>query len=179
MGKIFVALAATAFITLAVDHQVNSIWPSVFAQTPAAQSTAVARRDTSLLGTDDDNNGVRDDIDAYIATLHPDLQLGATLTARVQQEILATDIDDVAAARSLGAKFFDEYLCLTVAARQLEARGITVYTKRINDTLRSMTFDTKQRADKDKQFDLKLSGGSYRLGECDVMRRQQEASTSK
>ena len=81
-------------------------------RTPAEQITdletsgklPVLDRSDDLLGPDEDNNGVRDDIDAYIDRVYtqPEQHAAVMQAAKVSQKYMTIDVADKIAVKKLG-----------------------------------------------------------------------------
>lgn len=73
-------------------------------------------RSTSLLGTDTDGNGVRDDIDAYINSLPDTSAQKAALrqAAAALNAALVVDLTDAVAVNAVSAKTSDAVSCVAL-----------------------------------------------------------------
>ena len=117
----------------------------------------VLDRGTDLRGPDVNNNGVRDDIDAYIAALPiTDVQRKAALqTARAQQRSLLTDLTDKAAVKALGDASMAATACIGDMFEP-ELRRAHELSRRIE----AITANTPERAKRYIQYMRALSGTS-------------------
>jgi hypothetical protein len=75
-------------------------------------------RSTDIAGPDADNNGIRDDIDAYIANLpvNEPIRKATRQVARVQQKSLLLDLNDRSALRALSDASMASTACMSESA---------------------------------------------------------------
>jgi hypothetical protein len=116
-------------------------------------------RSTDIAGPDANNNGVRDDIEAWInaqpvndaqrkALMQEARALQGTLTVSLKDQNAVQAADDrLAASSQCGSIQFSPYDAFSKLARRIEA----------------MTANTSERAGRYMQFDAPLSGSSSRL----------------
>jgi hypothetical protein len=124
----------------------------------AAGTTPKLNRDDTVAGPDVDGNGVRDDIDTYIATL-PDTEpqkFALKQTSSVLTKAMMVDVTNQTAvlevARQIGlstACSFSKYDGQTAAKKEAEIEKFTV--------------NTKERFDAYMRFSKALSGHSWVL----------------
>lgn len=118
-------------------------------------------RTSSLAGTDADGNGVRDDIDAYIAASdYTPIQKKALLQeARALQKSLLIDISDVSAMQLLGNEVMAAVNCMGDVLPSSARRGLD---------LEAMTMNTRERVERYLKYNAALSGGVFRLPRGDT-----------
>ncbi len=114
-------------------------------------------RGTDIRGPDANSNGVRDDIDAYIAALPiTDPQKKAAMqTARVQQRSLLMDLDDKAAVKALGDASMAATACIGDAFEPDRRQSYEVARR-----IEAITANTPERARRYIQYMAALSGTS-------------------
>ena len=111
-------------------------------------------RSTDIAGPDTDRNGIRDDIDAYIAALpvNDGIKKAAKQRARVQQRIGSIDLNDRAALTALT----DASMAATACMSQTAEAGLPMdqKNKASNDgyaitlKIQAITANTPERADR-------------------------------
>ncbi|PZO12767.1 MAG: hypothetical protein DCF26_18215 [Burkholderiales bacterium] len=117
-------------------------------------------RSTDIRGPDNDNNGIRDDIDAWIAAqLISDVQKKATQQmARVQQAKLLADLDDKEALQALGERSAAGIVCLGDVFMPERQKG-----RDLRSQLEAIMANTKERAKQYIAYNRAVSGSSGRL----------------
>lgn len=124
-------------------------------------------RSDELLGPDVNANGVRDDIDAWIAGRNlPDQQAKAlTRVAKTAQAALAADAEDSAAVRSVARQGMRDVNCIseTFAGDSASNNGRD-FTKQV----RNYTFNTKARVLAYGEFNKSLAGAVLSLPSGDT-----------
>lgn len=126
-------------------------------------SAAYANHDDTIVGTDSDNNGIRDDIDAYIATLpYTDEQKKAVKqNARALNGTLTVDKAEKAAVIAANEKLTRSIGCLHF---QLDSDKAS---KMFTDN-QKMTVNTKKQFLEYEKFNSALSGMSWTLPEREI-----------
>jgi hypothetical protein len=119
-------------------------------------------RSSGIRGPDVDNNGIRDDIDAWIAAqpISEKQKKAAQQMARVQQAKMLVDLSDNVALQVLGERTAAAVVCLRdifVPNRQ-EGRDL-------GNKLEAITANTKERATRYIAYNRARSGTSGRLPE--------------
>jgi hypothetical protein len=134
-----------------------AVVPSTFleARTAAEKSGVipVLDRSTSLLGTDADNNSIRDDIDAYINSL-PDTPAQKTAlrqTAAALNATLTVDLANPAAVAAVDAKIMNSVGCMNDIYPGIAA------TNNLRD-MEKFSANTKDRFVAYMKFNQALSG---------------------
>ncbi|WP_043005172.1 hypothetical protein [Comamonas testosteroni] len=122
-------------------------------------------RSSSLLGIDADMNGVRDDIDAFIAhVLHPEIQEAAWQHARGYQRSLLVNAADRDAVRADTNQSAIDMGCVFEKAREMRARGNQVDAREISATLQELTYNTQARKDHDRAMSRSADGMVFSAG---------------
>ena len=126
-------------------------------------------RSTDIAGPDADRNGIRDDIDAYIAALPVSdaIKKAARQRARVQQRIGSIDLNDRAALMALA----DASMASTACMSQTAEAGLPVdqQNKASNDgyaitlKIQAITANTPERADRYMAYMRALHGTTTTL----------------
>ena len=121
-------------------------------------------RSDSLLGPDLNNNGVRDDIDAYIASLNltPAQSKAALQKAKALQMTLGVDVTDKAAVQTVGEIQIAGANCLGDVFPNSQLR------MQISQTLESKTSNTKTRVIKYLAYNAASSGSVTTLPSGDT-----------
>jgi hypothetical protein len=121
--------------------------------------------DNTIAGLDNDNNGIRDDIDAYIATLpYTEVQKKAVQQdARALTATLTVDKTDKAAIRSVGEKLVNAVNCIHDQFQD----GTTIASKLLSDN-EKMTINTKNRFIEYEKYNSARSGSVTRLPDGDT-----------
>ncbi len=152
--------------------------PSTTAQTPSAPDMTVAQalksgdqsgafptlnRDSTVSGPDTDANGIRDDIDAYIAALPdtPVQKAAMRQTAIALANALTVDITNQSALRAVSNQLSAAASCLyarydTTAASK-KSREIEKYT--VNTKIRFLAYEKYNSAMNGKSMVLPQGGG--------------------
>jgi hypothetical protein len=112
-------------------------------------------RSADLKGPDQNLNGVRDDIDAWISTLPiTDVQKkAATQKAEVFQKTLFVDLTDKVALQVVGDGLMASTFCLADVYEPKMEEGFKLASK-----IEALTFNTKQRAMRYIQYNKARSG---------------------
>ena len=121
-------------------------------------------RSTSIAGPDADLNGIRDDIDAYIAELpvNDSVKKAARERARVQQRIGSIDLNDRAALMALADASMASTACMSESAEaglpldQQGKAGDDGYA--ITLKIQAITANTPERADRYLAYTRALHG---------------------
>lgn len=143
--------------------------------TPSEQLTALEEsgsipkleREPTLTGTDADSNGIRDDIDQYIAEHYTGAQqvAAATQAAKAFQEILMVDTTDPAAVKSANKKLSEADHCIY---QQFDGSNNTPQPAQVSQELEAITTNTKERLLAYLAFAKALDGTSWSIPEGDT-----------
>lgn len=119
-------------------------------------------RSSDIRGPDADNNGIRDDIDAWITKLPvTDVQKkAAQQAARIRQAELLVDLTNKAELDRLGELSMGSVVCLGDAFMPERQRG-----RDMGRQIEAVTANTKQRAKQYLAYNRAVSGSSGRLPE--------------
>lgn len=117
-------------------------------------------RSEGLRGPDADNNGIRDDVDAWIALLPvTDIQKkAAQQSARVRQAEILVDLADNAELDRLGDRSMASVVCLGDVFMPQRQQG-----RNLGSQIESITANTRERAKKYFAYNRAVSGSSGRL----------------
>lgn len=117
-------------------------------------------RSTDLKGPDVNNNGVRDDIDAWIATLPiTELQKKAAIfDAQVMQKTLLVDLNDKVAQEAIDNELALSVVCLSDAYKPDSRESYNLSSK-----IEAMSANTKERAKQYILYNTARSGSSTKL----------------
>ncbi|PZO12769.1 MAG: hypothetical protein DCF26_18225 [Burkholderiales bacterium] len=117
-------------------------------------------RSNDIKGPDTNNNGIRDDIDAWI-TAQPitDAQKkAAQQMARVQQAKILVDLSDKSALQMLGDQSMRAVSCLVDVSKPNNQQGYDLI-----DKVEALTANTRERAKQYLAYNRAVSGSSGRL----------------
>jgi hypothetical protein len=117
-------------------------------------------RSSDLRGPDLDNNGIRDDIDAWIAAQPiTDIQKKATQQmAKVQQAKLLVDLNDQSALQALGEKTAAAVVCMSDSFALERQAG-----RDLGNQIEAITANTKERAKQYIAYNRARSGSVTEL----------------
>ena len=167
------ALALTTFALTACGGSDKSASPGAPSTsgptpTPAAQLQALEAsgelpkldRSSSIKGPDTDNNGIRDDIDAWIAAqpITEAQKKAAQQMAKVQQAKLLVDLSNEAALQSLGDQSMRAVSCIVDSFEPEFQKG-----SEMRGQLESMMANTKERAKQYIAYNRARSGSVTEL----------------
>ena len=141
--KLLLCLLLVAITGCDDDHRVELTNEEKIANLEASGKLPVLDRSDDLLGPDEDNNGVRDDIDAYIDRVYtqPEQHAAVMQIARVMQKKMTVDITDNIAIKKQHVEYGRAINC---AAEQFKLTEGT-YSSAVPRELRAMTTNTKKR----------------------------------
>lgn len=117
-------------------------------------------RDNSLLGPDDNNNGIRDDIDAMLAKRYTDNRelRAAEQMARAMQSVFTVDLENIVAVKEVNRQMSRANTCIySVFDPDSEDRSAFG----VGSDLQAMTYNTRKRLRHYMQFNRALSGTSW------------------
>ncbi len=119
-------------------------------------------RSTDIKGPDANNNGVRDDIEAWIASLPiTETQKKAAMqSARASQRALLVDLMDAAALQSLGNLEIASTVCIKDSFIPDRPLGSVLSSK-----IEAMTANTRERARRYLDYNKAVSGSATSLPE--------------
>ena len=117
-------------------------------------------RSSDIKGPDADNNGIRDDIDAWIATQPiTDVQKKATQQiAKVQQAKLLVDLSDQTSLQGLGEKTAAAVVCMSDSFAPDRQAG-----RDLGNQIEAITANTKERAKQYIAYNRARSGSVTEL----------------
>jgi hypothetical protein len=117
-------------------------------------------RSSDLRGPDLDNNGIRDDIDDWIAAQPiTDIQKKATQQmAKVQQAKLLVDLNDQSALQALGEKTAAAVVCMSDSFAPERQAG-----RDLGNQIEAITANTKERAKQYIAYNRARSGSVTEL----------------
>lgn len=117
-------------------------------------------RSTDLKGPDTDNNGIRDDIDAWIAAQPiSDVQKRATQQiAKVQQAKLLVDLSDQVSLQALGERTAAAVVCMSDSFAPDRQAG-----RDLGNQIEAITANTRERAKQYIAYNRARSGSTGRL----------------
>jgi hypothetical protein len=117
-------------------------------------------RSSDIKGPDTDNNGIRDDVDAWIAAQPiSEAQKKATQQiAKVQQAKLLVDLSDKVALQDLGEKTAAAVVCMSDSFAPDRQAG-----RDLGSQIEAITANTKERAKQYIAYNRARSGSSGRL----------------
>ncbi len=117
-------------------------------------------RSSDIRGPDQDNNGIRDDIDAWIAAQPiTDVQKkAAQQMAKAQQATLLADLSDKAALDQLGDRTMRGVDCLADSFKPDDQKGLDLTSK-----IEAMTANTKERTKRYMAYNRAASGSVTEL----------------
>ncbi len=125
-------------------------------------SIPTLNRDNTIAGPDVNANGVRDDIDAYIASL-PDTVIQKAALTQVSSALtsaMLVNVADQAALNTAMSKITNSVTC--VNSRYNTATNITMGTDK-RHLIRKLTVNTKNRFLAYEKFNTAMSGKSFKL----------------
>lgn len=146
--------ASSSATTVALAEQIKALEAS--GQLPKLD------RSPDMRGPDNDNNGIRDDIDAWIAVqpISDEQKKAARQAARVRQAELLVDLANKVELDRLGDLSMASVKCLRLSFMPDYQRGYD-----LSSTLVAITANTKQRAKQYLAYSRAVSGSSGRLPE--------------
>lgn len=117
-------------------------------------------RSPDIKGPDTDNNGIRDDIDAWIAAqpITDPQKNAAQQMARVQQAKLVADLNDKSALQTLGERTAAAVVCMSDVFAPERQAG-----RDLGNQIEAITANTKERAKKYISYNRARSGSTGRL----------------
>lgn len=121
-------------------------------------------RSASLPGTDTDTNGIRDDIDEYIALQFSDTEqvAAANQAAKANQAVLSTDLTSPTAVRQTNQLISRATACIYEAFGDASS---DVEPAVVSRKLEAITFNTEERLKQYMEFNKALDGSSWSLPE--------------
>ena len=137
--------------------------------------------DSTLLGIDSNNNGVRDDVEIWIYETYKDkhpihidiaMQAGRAYKQVLETPERALEIHETVVNAPLYCAWYYQH--------DAEEFGDPVLVdERIDAPVKSKYFNTKERSDVYWEYDTLLSGGSYPLPKIREMKKLCDFNTSK
>lgn len=116
-------------------------------------------RSPDLAGPDSDSNGIRDDVDAHIATLpiSPDQKIGVDQLATSLQGALLIDVNDEIALRQARKDISLAIQCISIKFPDISQRSS------IFDEIEKIIFNTRERSMQYIAYNSALSGSVSKL----------------
>ena len=135
---------------------------------------------STLLGIDSNNNGVRDDVEIWIYQTYKDrhpIYIDIAMQAgRAYKQVLETP----ERAREIRETVNAPYFCSSYYKNYAKILNEPILVhERIDSPVKSKYFNTKERNNVYWEYDALLSGGSYALPWPDEMKKLCEFNTSK
>jgi len=129
-------------------------------------SLPILNRDNTVTGTDVNANGVRDDIDTYIASLSDSVPQKAALTqvSSALTNAMLVDVTDENALNAAMNIITNSVTC--VDSRYNTATNITMGIDK-GDLIRNLTINTKTRFSAYERFNTAMNGHTFSLSEGD------------
>jgi hypothetical protein len=124
------------------------------AQLESSGALPALDRSSSIAGPDVNNNGVRDDIEAYITRLPltPAQQRAALQDAKATQMTLTVDLTDKVALQKVGDALMASTKCL--------GKNLDGNSSDMSSRIESMTANTSERAKRYMEYNAARSGSS-------------------
>jgi hypothetical protein len=162
--KIFITATAVLLLTgCGSDSNVSSSGGSSNNKLP----TNLDRTDT-LAGIDENQNGIRDDIEKYIVENYPDEGQRKALfqDAKVMQTSLLVNVSDMTAVKKVGVEMSRSVTCMfsKFKSRDVSDQNPHIVSKKIE----SMTTNTKERLKAYLRFNKAMDGAASSLPEGDT-----------
>jgi len=122
-------------------------------------------RSTDIKGPDTDSNGIRDDIDVWIAAqpITDPQKKAAQQMARVQQAALVANLSDKSSLQILGDRTMAAVKCLRLSFMPDYQKGYDLV-----DQIEAITTNTKERTKQYIAYNRSVSGSSGRLPDGDT-----------
>lgn len=122
-------------------------------------SLPILDRSTSVPGPDANNNGIRDDVDAWLQSQHltGNSLVGATKLAQANQQALTVDLTSRQAVGAVANQITAAIVCLRVSLNDADA------SQRVSRTLEAITANTQARAQKYIAFNQAMDGSVVKL----------------
>ena len=142
----------------------SSLLQQQLSELEASGGIPLLDRSRDILGPDQNRSGIRDDIEAYIATLtiNESQRRAALQMARALQASLAVDLSNEEALRTTSRKLSDAGQCLSI--RFPDPNEMAAMVTR----LEAITANTKERTQRYIGFNTALSGSVSRLPSGDT-----------
>lgn len=140
----------------------NSTPTEKIAQLEASGAIPSLERGSDIGGTDDDSNGIRDDIDKYIEKEYSvALQSSAVLqAARAMQNALIVDKNDISSVKAVNIEISHATHCIYV---QFDESNSIKTPAQVSKEIESVTTNTKERLLAYLEFSKALDGTSWAL----------------
>lgn len=160
-GSVALALYVWAILVTLLTLLMVADWVPM---TTASGQRLQLDHSSDIKGTDADNNGIRDDIDAWIAAqpITDEQKKAACQMARAQQATLMADLTDKAALDQLGDRTMRGVDCLADRFEPDYQTGLDLSAK-----IEAITANTIERAKQYNAYNRSSSGGSGRLPKGD------------
>jgi len=156
---LFLAMASPVLHALVAGRQAEA-GP---VQTPVAARARDAGEPADLRGRDADGNGVRDDVDAFIAQRYgrdADMRSAALSMARALQDVLALDLSQVAHTAPMAEREVALMSCVILSLgpqRRADAEEMI-------DRIAARTYDTSARFQQREAFRVQASDANFSAG---------------
>lgn len=121
-------------------------------------------RNNLLLGIDEDNNGIRDDIDRYIELHYPNIsqQNAVKQLAKALQKTLVADTNDMIIVKNINR---DNTRAVNCVFSQFINENIDKHPAQVSQEIESITSNTKERLLAYLNFNKALNGTSWAIPE--------------
>lgn len=132
-----------------------------------AGSIPKLEREPTLVGIDNDNNGIRDDVDSYIEVNYsaPYQRSAVEQLAKALQHTLVVDITDMNAVKNANRKLTEAVYCIY---SRFDGSNGSKQPGQVSQELESITPNTKERLLTYLAFSKALDGTSWSLPEGDT-----------
>jgi len=166
LNKFITAFALLSVIVLTGCDGTPSTGASDLAALDRNGSLPIINRDNTVTGTDVNANGVRDEIDAYIALLSDSIPQKAALTqaSSALTNAMLVDVTDENALNAAMNIITNSVTC--VDSRYNTATNIMI-GKHKGDLIRELTINTKTRFSAYERFNAAMNGHTFSLPEGD------------
>jgi len=166
LNKFITASTLLAVLVLTGYDGVQATVASALAALDQNGSLPILNRDNTVTGIDVDANGVRDEIDAYIASLSDSIPQKAALTqaSSALTNAMLVDVTDENALNAAMNIITNSVTC--VDSRYNTATNITMGRDK-GDLITSLTINTKTRFSAYERYNVALNGHTFSLPEGD------------
>lgn len=133
----------------------------------ATGSIPKLEREPTLVGIDNDNNGIRDDVDSYIDVNYsaPYQRSAVEQSAKALQQTLIVDITDINAVKNANRKLSEADHCIY---SRFDGSNGSKQPAQVSQELESITTNTKERLLAYLAFAKALDGTSWSIPEGDT-----------
>lgn len=153
-------LVLAAAVLFASSSLVLVFATSAYEAPPPAASSQGQVQAVELLGEDADGNGIRDDVDAFIAQRYakaPELRAAAEQIARSIQPALAVDLSKVDSTAALAEHEVEVMTCVLQSIGPARRAEVEDMINRVSD----LTYDNSARFQKREAFRQRANGADF------------------